>query len=152
MSKKFDRQLSDVMTPDFLRILIVFVFGIVFVLSDFSLIAKQITLVVVFITIFILILNTTFNEIKRRESVAYRKKESSTFKPRRKTMSVFSKLSKEDKVKVFSGVEVPKEWIPSGTWDEGADYLCFVQNTRWAEGSYKFVKGETKNTVKAVRV
>lgn len=67
-------------------------------------------------------------------------------------MSVFSKLSKEDKVKVFSGVEVPKEWMPSGTWDKGADYLCFVQNSRWAEGSCKFVKGEAKNTVKAVRV
>ena len=65
-------------------------------------------------------------------------------------MSVFSKLSKEKKAKVFSGDEVPKEWMPSGTWDEGADYLCFV-HTRWAEGSYKFVKGETKNTIKAVK-
>lgn len=67
-------------------------------------------------------------------------------------MSVYSKLSKEQKKQVFSGQEVPRDWMPSGTWDAGADYLCYVSSNNVVDGSFKFIKGETKNTVKAVRV
>lgn len=67
-------------------------------------------------------------------------------------MSVYSKLTKSEKRKVFSGEEIPRAWMPSGTWDAGADYLCFVSSTKWAEGSFKFVKGDKKNFIRAVRV
>lgn len=67
-------------------------------------------------------------------------------------MSVYSNLSKKNKRKVFSGDEVPRSWMPSGDYDSRSAYLCYVSSNRWVEGSFGFVRGETKNTVKAVKV
>ena len=66
-------------------------------------------------------------------------------------MSVYSKLKKAQKREVFSGNPVPRDWMPSGSWDERADYVCFVRQNDVAPGAFKFVSAG-KNLVKAIPV
>jgi hypothetical protein len=69
-------------------------------------------------------------------------------------MSIYSKrLTNAQKREVFSGRPVPKDWMPAGTWDQGADYIAFVSGLKHCAGkSYVFRAGPTKNTVVAHEV
>lgn len=67
-------------------------------------------------------------------------------------MSTYTtKLTKAQRKEVFSGNPVPAEWMPFGTWHEGADYLCLVLKNSVVPGAYKFVSAG-KDLVRAVPV
>ncbi len=62
-----------------------------------------------------------------------------------------TKLTKAQRKEVFSGEPVPVEWMPFGTWHEGADYICLVLKNNVAPGAFKFVSAG-KDLVRAVPV
>lgn len=55
-------------------------------------------------------------------------------------MSIYStRLTKELRKEVFSGNPVPEDWMPEGTWREGADYICLVLKNSVVPGAFQFV-------------